>query len=1775
MPGRLLRILDPTGNPVSPGVAGELCIGGECLAEGYYNERELTSKSFCYWIEKNGRGIWFDKPEENAIKLYRTGDKVRLTNYGIIEFLGRLDRQVKLRGFRIELGEIESALRKPPGISEACVILRQDDSSRDKILVAYVVASEDTKNVDDIRIRLQNELPAYMIPQSIMFVPYIPISRSGKLDEKRLPHPIYTGNTVEKEHPLSDQEKSIANIWKELLNREVIGRHDNFFDLGGHSLLLIRLHSHLTEELNADLDLVDLFRYTTVATQAQALSGKTAVTDQTNSSAQISSGEIAVIGMAGRFPGAENVDVFWENLNEGKESITFFNRDELLSAGFSPEQIDEPDFVAANGILKDAELFDADFFDFTPREASTMDPQHRHFLETAWHTLEHGGYDPYRYSGRIGVFAGNGMNTYLLRNLVPNGILEDADVYQVTMGNDKDFLPARTSYKFNLRGPSVSVNTACSTSLVAIHMACKSLLAGECEMALAGGVSISIPQVTGYVYQQKGIASPDGHCRAFAEDSAGTIGGSGVAAVLLKPLGNAIADGDTIHAVIKGSGVNNDGSDKLGFTAPGLEGQMNAILTALSSAGVSAESISYVEAHGTGTELGDQVEIKALNEAFRKHTDRRQYCAIGAVKSNIGHLDTAAGIAGFVKAVGAVKTGKIPQSLHCEKTNPQINFAETPFYVASKSLDWKPGDRPRRAGISSFGMGGTNAHVIIEEPPESQVVYESFGPYLVTLSARSEKALNELAEALALHLERTPNINMADVAYTLGIGRCQFKHRFSIICNTVAEAASLLRKGIGNSSGVDYSYYHELNAIRSAWLKGEDIDWDNLFKGQSRKRIPLTLYPFQRERYWIDPPKLDKQLSSSKSTPSLVKRKDIANWFSVPSWKRIPFSISTDKDKKELFVLHSGSSAEKRLMDYLREQEFQLISYEYASSYNDHSSDRITPFAVDGLADLFGEKIKQDTIPTILHLALLPSLADKPSRQRLKYVKQFGLFASMSLAKALSKFVNNKKVDILFVVSECVQVNGSNVVVPEKQLLSGPLLVIPQEYKNLKCRTIDLELSPNGHPSANSLDLLINELRSETEASLIALHNWRWVRTYEALHLDSNARTVGIKRNLKRQGGVYLITGGVGGIGLALAEFIAEKVQEAKLILISRSPFPDREQWPNIIKDPADNQRHKIIIEKILQLEKRGIEVLVLSADVGDYKEIKRVMTEISSRFGKINGVIHAAGVPGGSLIVTTDDDEISRVLSPKVDGLLNLQELIDIKSLDFMVLCSSLTGLLGGMGQVAYTAANAYLDAFALANANRYRGNIFSIAWDTWKDVGMAVRTAKGDLSFNNKRQSYPMTEILSSNDLSPSTFWPLGEHRIEDKYILPGTAYLDMAYRAFVNGATSSVHFEDVSIPFPLGVSEENSKDFVTVQVGISRGEDGSYSFGIHSKNNGEWTEHVKGHGASLTQKLSRIDIKDLKSRCPQEISKESFDLKQGIRVNAGRRWQFDISAFEGKDEAIAFMALPQAFHDDLKDHPLHPALLDRATSFMLATIDGAADFLPFHYGEVNIYAPLTSSIVSYSKVLKEGNSNSRMLFDITIANAEGEILLEIKRYALVRVSGVHRFHKPEPKISSALNTIPETAISSPEGVEVFARILGSHGEPVIYTCTTDLSYEFERIKQGNLDIPTVKHSDKSPRPELSTPFRQPEGKNEMTIARVWSDLLGIEGIGVDDDLFELGANSLLAIQAVARLEDELSIPFSVDSFFEAPTIAGLAMTIQPLTQSEDKVEWEQGEI
>lgn len=489
--------------------------------------------------------------------------------------------------------------------------------------------------------------------------------------------------------------------------------------------------------------------------------------------------EIAVIGMAGRFPGAPDVRRFWDNIRDGVESIQFFTKEELQNAGEDHETLNRPAYVKAGSFLEGKAYYDSAFFDKRPDEAALTDPQIRIFHECVWHAMEDSGYNPFQFDGKIGLFAGGSSNLDWMNYALIKNQDNIVDGFALKFLSNVEFLCSSTSYLFNLRGPSIYLNTACSTSLVAIHEAAMSLLLQECNIAIAGGVSLQNRKTGGYLFQEGMIFSKDGHCRAFDENASGTVSGEGVGVVVLKRLKDALRDGDNIHALIKGSGINNDGNNKIGYTAPSIDGQCEAIMKAMKMAKVGAETIGYVEAHGTGTLLGDPIEVEALNLAYGK--TQKKYCAIGSVKTNIGHLDSAAGISGFIKAVMALKHRTLPPSLNFTQPNPKISFDESPFYVNTETKSWNSA-YPLRAGVSSFGIGGTNVHVILEEAPVKKASSDGHTLKLLTFSAKSETTLHNNIKNLRQFIGDHKAINLDDVAYTLNTRRAGFEYRQAVVC---------------------------------------------------------------------------------------------------------------------------------------------------------------------------------------------------------------------------------------------------------------------------------------------------------------------------------------------------------------------------------------------------------------------------------------------------------------------------------------------------------------------------------------------------------------------------------------------------------------------------------------------------------------------------------------------------------------------------------------------------------------------------------------------------------------------------------------------------------------------------------------------------------------------------------------------------------------------------------------------------------------------------------
>ncbi|HEY9824698.1 MAG TPA: alpha/beta fold hydrolase [Stenomitos sp.] len=1343
---------------------------------------------------------------------------------------------------------------------------------------------------------------------------------------------------------------------------------------------------------------------------------------------EIADTDIAIIGMAGKFPEAQTIAEYWDNLKSGKECIKFFTTEELRNAGVPPYLLNQPNYVKATGVIEGADLFDAEFFGFSPKEAQIVDPQHRLFLEQAWTALEHGGYNPQTYPGAIGVYAGVGLNSYLLQSLYPNLLSNpNLDSYQVQIRNDKDFLPTLVAYKLNLRGPSLSIQTACSTSLVATHLACQGLLNGECDMALAGGVTV-YANPTGYLYTEGMILSPDGHCRAFDAKAQGTVGGNGVGVVLLKRLADAIADHDTIYATIKGSAINNDGSAKVGYTAPSVEGQTAVIAEAQAIANTPAETISYVETHGTGTILGDPIEIAALTQAFRHSTDKVQFCALGSVKTNIGHLDTAAGVASLIKVALALHHKTIPPSLNFDTPNPAIPFAQSPFFVNTALTDWPQTTSPRRAGVSSFGIGGTNAHLVLEEAPA--IPLEVSPPrrhwQMLILSAKSEVALTQQQHNLATYLRQHPGASLADVAFTLAVGRQAFGHRRVCLVQTVEDAiqtlenpkadevfavkadrspvvflfpgqgaqtlnmgrdlydhelvfrealdqcAQLLQPHLGEdirellypkgdrpnlldqtqwaqpvlfaveyalaqlwlhwgiepeamvghslgeyvaaciagvfsledalkliahrarlmqqlpsgamlaisaseaevaqwlsdeislaasngavctvsgsiaaiaqletqltaagqsvtrlntshafhsplvdpmladfrqvlnaihfnppqrayfsnvtgtwitpSEAVDPEYWIQhlrhtvrfgeaiaelltepnwiflevglgrtltglvrrhphyqgqsllnslslipnipeaqalLSTLGQLWLRGVPCKWKRYYRGETRQRIPLPTYPFERQRYWMDPPK-----EGSMSSFGLSRNPDPSQWFYTPSWKQLPsLPLKTLPSGQSWLIFLDEMGLGMALAEQLTVAGQTVITVGLDGDRWRSPKAHFTLNAAEPQEyfNLLANLKSQGQFPQhILHLWSFtkPGKVDFKAESVLGQTHR-GLYALLSLVQAMGKLGHFDPVQLSIITNGSYNILGTEALNPVKSTLLGALKVIPQEYPQISCRLIDLEdKTPKELTQIDWLQtLLVDLVTPDAPLEMAYRGRSRWVPCHEPMLLSEPEP----KPQKLRTQGVYFITGGLGGIGLTLASYLAKTVQ-AKLILVSRSAFPDRRNWTNwcLTHDESDPTRNKI--QQLLTLESYGAKVWVGQADATDLPSLQSLLAEAEAELGPVHGVIHCAGVADfGGIIQGRKPSDTEKILAAKVTGTLVLDQLFRDRPLDFWILSSSLSTVLYKtlFGQVGYGAANEFLSAFCSYKQQTSQTPAISIHWTEWDAVGMAV---------------------------------------------------------------------------------------------------------------------------------------------------------------------------------------------------------------------------------------------------------------------------------------------------------------------------------------------------------------------------------------------------------------------------------------------------------------------
>ncbi|OQY54262.1 MAG: hypothetical protein B6247_12250 [Candidatus Parabeggiatoa sp. nov. 2] len=1908
----IIYILDKYFHPVPIGVPGELHIEGVGLARGYLNSPDLTQEKF----------IPNPFSDEPGARLYKTGDLARYLPDGNIEYIGRIDNQVKLRGFRIELGEIEAVLTQHPNIQETVLIAREDQPGN-KRLVAYIVSdliperipyqsdclaklngktlklrTEDIssggvllgtdvslkenkklslrlwlpgesearwlkgkvawsraswagiefeltpkeqaileKSIEyllesqgllkvvqrlltgNLRDYLKDKLPDYMVPSNFVLLHALPLTPNGKLDRRALPAPEAAYLPKQASMPETEVERVIATVWQEVLHIDNIGIYDNFFDLGGHSLLVPQIKAKLQEKLGCDIPMVELFEYSTIHALGQHLSQKQscvsalAVQPQPsqkrtkNLRARQASHEIAIIGLSGSFPEANTLEEFWRNLQDGKEAISFFSDEELISSGIDTATLNKPNYVKAGAVLSDIEQFDAAFFDFSPREAEVMDPQHRLFLECAWEALENAGYEAGTDEYSIGVYAGVGMNTYLLSNLYPNRELlsESVGSFQLLIENDKDFLPTRVSYKLNLTGPSINVQTACSTSLVAVHLACQSLQDGECDIALAGGVTVHVPQKVGYWYQEGMISSPDGHCRAFDAKAQGTVGGNGVGIVVLKRLEDAIADGDCIHAIIKGSALNNDGSLKVGYTAPSVEGQAAVISEAQAVAGVDAESITYIETHGTGTALGDPIEITALTNAFQASTQKKGFCAIGSLKTNIGHTDTAAGVAGLIKTVLALKHQKLPPSLHFSKPNPQIDFANSPFYVNTKLAEWKQIDgMPRRAGVSSFGIGGTNAHVILEEAP-TPVPYGKSRPWqLLVLSAKTDSALETASANLAAYLAQHPDINFADVAYTLSKGRKAFSHRRMLVFQNLDEATTALRTL--DPTGV-FTQFQEPKERPIVFM----------FSGQGAQYVNMGLELYQTESIFRE--QVDRCAEFLKPHLGLDLRSVL--------YPTVPHASSPFDPENQL-----NQTAITQPALFVIEYALAKLWMTWGVHPEAMIGHSIGEYVAACLAGVFSLKEALSLVaargkmmqemPSGAMLAI--SRPEKEVRSLLG--KELSLAAinapglcvvsgSTAAVEALQNQLTEQGV-------ECRRLHTSHAFHSE---MMAPLLesftkrveqvifCAPQipYLSNLTGTWITAEQATNPSYWARHLRYTVRfaeglqQLLKEPARILLEVGPGRTLSTLAKRHPDHSAEQVvlsSLRHPQQNQSDVAFLLKTLGQFWLAGGQlkwsgfYTAERRHRLSL---PTYPFERQRYWieppkqhPSKVFKTSESDElsgkkpdiadwfyqplWKQSVSPIPQEQRESALWLVFDDVCGLgtqlVKKLQRqeiITVKVGSAFTKLSDNDYTLNPQLGSdyealvkELRTRDKMPLTIVhlwgVTPnEPHNELAVEGFDQAQALGFY----SLLFLAQALGKQNVTEA---IQIVVVSN------NMQSVSGDEMLCPEKA--TVLGPVKVIG--QEYPNLNCRSIDVVIPKS--PLHHDNSRDRLIEPLLAELTtkssdrvVAYRGKHRWVPT---FEPVRLDKPVEETQRLREKGVYLitgglgGIGLVLAEQLAKTVqaklvlmgrsALPAKNG--WDKWLTTHNEddSISCKIRKVQALEEQGADVLVVSADVADLQQMQEVIAMAEKRF------GQLNGV-----------------IHAAGITSERSFrtleQIGKTDGELQFQPKVHGTLVLENVLSERTLDFCLLF---SSLSSVLGGLGfLAYSAANLFMDAFAHQQNQSSTVPwlsvnwdgwRFGNVTKHGTSFGATLAELAMTPEEGVNAFQRILAAPQVNQLIVSTGDLQARIEQwIKQdfGKAQDQSQKEESDSrySRPNLPTPYIAPRNQLEETLADIWQQFLGIAQIGIFDEFFELGGDSLIAVQLIAKLREVVQVELSPNSFLEAPTIARLAELIQ--TQSK----------
>jgi acyl transferase domain-containing protein len=1518
---------------------------------------------------------------------------------------------------------------------------------------------------------------------------------------------------------------------------------------------------------------------------------------------------IAIIGLAGRFPGARNAQEFWQNLCHGVESISAFSHEALLAAGVSKENLQDSHYVRSRGILEDVELFDARFFDYTPREAELMDPQQRMFLECAWEALELAGYISNTIY-RVGVFAGGTISSYLLNIYSDSTLRASIDDFQAMLGNDKDHLALRVAYKLGLKGPSVSIGTTCSTALVAVHLACQSLLYEECDVALAGGVSIELPQISGYLYQSGGITSPDGHCRAFDAKSQGTVFGNGLGVVVLKRLQEAIADGDTIYAVIKGSAINNDGSLKVGYTAPSIDGQTEVITEALGLASIDPATVTYIEAHGTGTQLGDPVEIAALTRVFRSSTDKCGYCAIGSVKTNIGHLDAAAGIAGLIKVILALKNKLIPPSLHFEEPNPDIDFAQTPFYVNTKLMEWNTTGFPRRAGVSSFGVGGTNAHVVLEEAPivQEDVVNDKVMPpnvstQLVLISTKTPSALESLTERVKWFLVEHPDLNIADVAYTTQQGRRHFANRRIILGSRQSDIIKTLTE-------------RDTDHLFTGYTETSNHPVVFMFPGQGSQFVNMAFELYCTEDYFRD------QVDYCMQILARHLKTDILS---------LLYPFLTDKNKSESQLNET----------WLTQPVLFVIEYALAKLWMKWG---VMPSA------LIGHSIGEYVAACIAGVfSLEDALSIVAARGRLMQQQPSGSMLIVPLSEQKLRGFLNERISIAAVNAPnfCVVSGSIEAIGPLNEKLSANGLI---------CRAIDTSHAFHSTMMAPVLQPFTQIVSSfklmPPSIPIISNVTGTWMTaeqatdpSYWAQHIQSTVRfSAGMMTLLHQPDYVFLETGpgqslatlarqqtnwtkdrvaltsissaskalsdrdclmtAVGKlwlIGLDIAWDAAYSNARHHRIALPTYPFERQRYWleskPHVYNYPersSPSEKRRNIPEWFYFPSWQRSISPINTSQMAFYSAFHCLIFIEGDELGKqLVCVLKKKEVP--AIVVVKGErfacvDAESYAINPNrrvdYDSLLdnlnqegiNIRDIIYAWSTPESCDMKSLTAKSREICVNIFNHMLLLIQAVTHQNTTNLKG-VHIVTTNMQLVSGREVLHPEKAVLLGLLKvapQEYPNlvcrsidVDISSENQVDVSCI----ANCIVDE-VFSDTQDIVVAYRG---GYRWVQDFQ----PMPLLSSSIVSKRLRKHGVYLITGGLGAVGLILAEYLAAEFQAKLILVGRSAFPKKEHwphwLATQPDSDQTSQKICKLQELEELGAQVSV---IQADVSNMSQMEDLLGFIYEQFGCLNGV----IHAAGATKELAFQsiqetsLEEID--IHFFPKVYGSFVLGKVLQHKNLDFCILFSSLSSILGGLEFAAYAGANAFIdafVYEMNRNSIFPWISVNwdAWQSPSEKQSTSTmgGKLQETAMSPLEGIEAFRCILNTKGVSQIVVSTTDLSTRINQWvtlesvranKQEDIDRNAVLH----PRPSLREDYVCPRNKLEQSIAALWQDILRLEPIGINDNFFELGGHSLLGVQLMSQLRTSMQVDMPLKVLFEGPTVAKMAdLVLQREVQQTDE--------